>query len=194
MSSIDKTLDERGQRYGEFASHAHVTQLLKRAMGRHPGWRKLADDQREALEMTAHKIGRILNGDPDYIDSWHDIIGYVRLVEQRLEREQGEPTPATTPNDQMTSDFNATLTDALKDSAESANTEKTLAFNAMLRDAMLRDAIEAVEAAEAALAAMPADPDDCPCSACTMRRKLSAMFPGAEIDVTFLSEDTGRTD
>ena len=60
MSAIDKTLDERGQRYGEFASHAHVTQLLKRAMGRHPGWRKLADDQREALEMTAHKIGRIL--------------------------------------------------------------------------------------------------------------------------------------
>ena len=189
MSAIDKTLDERGQRYGEFAGHAHVTQLLKRAMGRHPGWRKLADDQREALEMTAHKIGRILNGDPDYIDSWHDIIGYVRLVEQRLEREQGEPTPATTPNDQMTFAFNAKLNETLKDSAEAANTEETLDFNAMLRDA-----IEAVEAAEAALAAMPADPDDCPCSACTMRRKLSAMFPGAEIDVTFLSEDTGRTD
>ena len=171
MRSIDKTLDERGQRYGEFIGHAHVTQLLKRAMGRHPGWRKLADDQREALEMTAHKIGRILNGDPDYIDSWHDIIGYVRLVEQRLVREQGEPAPATTLNDHMTLDFNA-----------------------MLRVAMLRDAIEAVEAAEAALAAMPADPDDCPCSACTTRRKLSAMFPGAEIDVTFLSEDTGRAD
>ena len=189
MSSIDKTLDERGQRYGEFASHAHVTQLLKRAMGRHPGWRKLADDQREALEMTAHKIGRILNGDPNYIDSWHDIIGYVRLVEQRLEREQGEPTPATTPNDQMTSDFNAKSNGALKDSAEAANTKKTLDFNAMLIDA-----IEAAEAAEAAKATMPAGPDDCPCSACTMHRKLSAMFPGAEIDVTFLSEDTGRAD
>ena len=189
MSSIDKTLDERGQRYGEFIGHAHVTQLLKRAMGRHPGWRKLADDQREALEMTAHKIGRILNGDPDYIDSWHDIIGYIRLVEQRLEREQGEPTPATTPNDQMTFDFNAMLIYALKDSAESASTEETLDVNAMLRDA-----IEVVEAAEAADAAMPAGPDDRPCSACTMRRKLSAMFPGAEIDVTFLSEDTGRAD
>jgi hypothetical protein len=40
---------------------------------------------REALEMLAHKTGRILNGDPAYADSWHDIAGYVRLVEQRLE-------------------------------------------------------------------------------------------------------------
>ena len=84
MSAIDKTLDERGQRYGAFTGHAHVTQLLKRAMGRHPGWRKLADDQREALEMTAHKIGRILNGDPDYHDSWHDIVGYAKLPADRL--------------------------------------------------------------------------------------------------------------
>ena len=184
MSTIDNTLNERGTRYGAFTGHAQVTQLLKRAMGQHPGWRKLQDDQREALEMTAHKIGRILNGDPNYIDSWHDIIGYVRLVEQRLEREQGEPTPATTPNDQMTFDFNAMLIDAPKDSAESASTKETLDFNAMLRDV--------AEAAEAAKAAMPAGPDDCP--ACTLRRKLSAMFPDAEIDVTFLSEDTGRTD
>lgn len=96
MSAIDKTLDERGQRYGAFTGHAQVTQLLKRAMGQHPGWRKLQDDQREALEMTAHKIGRILNGDPDYIDSWHDIIGYVRLVEQRLEKEQETSNAAPT--------------------------------------------------------------------------------------------------
>ena len=50
-----------------------------------PNWEKLDDDQREALEMTAHKIGRILNGDPNYADSWHDIIGYTRLVEARLD-------------------------------------------------------------------------------------------------------------
>ncbi len=92
MNNVDATLTERGQRYGEFTGHAGITQQLKRAMGHHPGWRKLADDQREALEMTAHKIGRILNGDPNYIDSWHDISGYVRLVEQRLEKEQRVPS------------------------------------------------------------------------------------------------------
>ena len=44
----------------------------------------LSPDQREALEMIAHKIARILNGDPDYADSWHDIAGYAQLVADRL--------------------------------------------------------------------------------------------------------------
>lgn len=85
MSNIDNTLDERGRRYGDFDSHAAITQTLKAVMQDTPNWDGLADDQKEALDMVAHKIGRILNGDPDYVDSWHDIIGYVRLVEQRLE-------------------------------------------------------------------------------------------------------------
>ena len=49
-----------------------------------PNWSKLAPDQRESLEMVAHKIGRILNGDPDYHDSWRDIVGYAKLVADRL--------------------------------------------------------------------------------------------------------------
>ena len=88
MSNIDATLDERGTRYGEFAGHAEITQGLKDVMFATDNWAALADDQKEALEMVAHKIGRILNGDPNYIDSWHDIIGYTRLVEQRLQRDQ----------------------------------------------------------------------------------------------------------
>lgn len=88
MSNIDSTLNERGTRYGDFEDHAFITQDLKAVMQETPNWDLLKADQKEALEMTAHKIGRILNGDPNYIDSWHDIIGYIRLVEQRLEREQ----------------------------------------------------------------------------------------------------------
>lgn len=89
MSNIDNTLTERGSRYGEFTGHADITQNLKKAMSVAPQWARLADDQKEALEMVAHKIGRILNGDPNYIDSWTDIIGYTRLVEKRLIAEQG---------------------------------------------------------------------------------------------------------
>jgi uncharacterized protein (UPF0297 family) len=88
MSDIDITLAERGSRYGEFPDHAAITQDIKGAMQGHGGWENLADDQKEALEMVAHKIGRIINGDPNYIDSWTDIIGYVRLVEKRLIDEQ----------------------------------------------------------------------------------------------------------
>lgn len=83
--TIDETLKERGSRYGEFSGHANISQRIKDAMFDTAGWGRLQPDQRECLEMVAHKIARILNGDPNYIDSWHDIIGYVRLVEKRLE-------------------------------------------------------------------------------------------------------------
>lgn len=85
MSNVEKTLAARGELYGEFTSHARITQDIKRAMVNSPRWGALQDDQKEALEMVAHKIGRILNGDCNYVDSWHDVIGYTRLVEMRLE-------------------------------------------------------------------------------------------------------------
>jgi len=84
MKDIDDTLAERGSRYGEFAEHARITQNLKRAMIDSPNWETLPDDMREALEMVQHKVGRILNGDPYYHDSWHDMTGYPKLVADRL--------------------------------------------------------------------------------------------------------------
>lgn len=89
-SNVNATLDERGARYGSFAGHAKITQGLKAVMQVTPNWVALSPSQKEALEMVAHKIGRILNGDPDYADSWHDIGGYAVLVEQEL-------TPASIP-------------------------------------------------------------------------------------------------
>lgn len=84
---VEKTLEERGKRYGDFDKHAAYTQAIKRIMSNSGNWNGMSHSQREALEMIAHKIGRILNGDPDYSDSWHDIAGYARLVEQELEQQ-----------------------------------------------------------------------------------------------------------
>jgi hypothetical protein len=84
QTDIAVTLAERGNRYGAFHGHARITQNIKRAMVDSPNWPDLTDSQREALEMVAHKIGRILNGDPNYHDSWHDIIGYTKLVADEL--------------------------------------------------------------------------------------------------------------
>ena len=42
-------------------------------------------DQIECLEMLAHKIGRMLNGDPHYGDNFRDASGYSKLVADRLE-------------------------------------------------------------------------------------------------------------
>ena len=187
MSAIDATLNERGSRYGEFPEHASITQSIKEAMSVGRNWGNLDDDMKEALEMTAHKIGRILNGDPNYVDSWHDIIGYIRLVEQRLEREQGEPGMSTTSNDQKSPDFNAKLIDALTSAARAKKAEQPVLNASPGIKEMLEKAFN--DAAE-----IKPEPKEYSCPACTLRRKLSAMFPDAEIDVTFLSEDTGRTD
>lgn len=83
--NIAATLAKRGNRYGDFSEHARITQTLKSAMADSQNWRSLMPDQREALEMIQHKVGRILNGDPDYHDSWHDIVGYAKLIADRLE-------------------------------------------------------------------------------------------------------------
>ena len=82
--SIQDTLEQRGSRYGEFAGHAVITQKIKRVMRSSLRWGEMGDDKQEALEMIAHKIGRILNGDPNYKDSWHDIVGYAKLVDDTL--------------------------------------------------------------------------------------------------------------
>jgi hypothetical protein len=86
-TDIDKTLAERGTRYGTFAGHAEVSQAIKRVMANELAKRnkQIADDQWEALEMIAHKIARIINGDADYSDSWVDIAGYAKLVADRLD-------------------------------------------------------------------------------------------------------------
>ena len=78
---IDDTLLDREKRYGDFTSHAEITMRLKDVVREFDG--NLSHVQKEAIDMILHKIGRILNGDPDYADSWHDIAGYATLAEQR---------------------------------------------------------------------------------------------------------------
>jgi hypothetical protein len=81
---IDKTLGQRETRYGTFSDNCRIIQNIKRAMRDCPNWENLSDDKKESLEMIASKIGRILNGDSEYHDSWHDIIGYTKLVADTL--------------------------------------------------------------------------------------------------------------
>lgn len=82
--NIEATLAERGTRYGAYPDHARITQALKAVMQAEKKYATLAPHQKETLEMIAHKIGRILNGDPNYHDSWHDIVGYAKLSADEL--------------------------------------------------------------------------------------------------------------
>ena len=84
MTDIADTLTERGARYGDFNEQAAIAQTLKKVMRANGKFGQLQPDQREALDLIANKISRILNGDPNYHDSWHDIQGYAKLVADRI--------------------------------------------------------------------------------------------------------------
>lgn len=93
-NSVEATLAQRGTRYGDFSDHARLCQRIKTTMMTHTnkdssrGWTRLSDVQRQALDVIADKIARILTGDPDYDDNWHDIQGYAKLVEDRLPKKE----------------------------------------------------------------------------------------------------------
>ena len=86
---VDEILKERGKRYATFIDNAKVSQALKAEIWSSENWigEKLNADQKEALELIALKISRILTGDPDYVDNWDDIAGYAILVSKRLKGE-----------------------------------------------------------------------------------------------------------
>jgi len=87
--SVEDTLRQRGERYGDFTDHARICQGLKQIMmyDRNSGWDLLADDKKQALEVIVDKIARILSGDPEYKDNWHDIQGYAKLAEDRCKEQ-----------------------------------------------------------------------------------------------------------
>ena len=87
--SATDLIAERGKTHGDYAVHAQITQDIKKVLHGSPNWqytseRRLSPMQKETLEMTAHKIGRILAGDPEEPDHWADIAGYAELVHERL--------------------------------------------------------------------------------------------------------------
>lgn len=86
-SPTEALITERGSRYGKFKDGAEIMQELKDVMREVDGWHNLTPSQREALDMIQHKIGRILNGDPTYDDSWKDIAGYATLIVNELNGE-----------------------------------------------------------------------------------------------------------
>lgn len=81
---VQALIAERGSRYGKFADGAEIIRDLKHVMHEVDGWNNLTASQKEALDMIQHKIGRILNGDPNYDDNWKDIAGYATLIVEEL--------------------------------------------------------------------------------------------------------------
>lgn len=90
MSEIRDTLAERAKTHGDYADHAHFTQAFKDTFRSGRAWERMTYHQRETLDMIAHKLGRILAGDPGFHDHWHDIAGYATLTADRLKKADGQ--------------------------------------------------------------------------------------------------------
>lgn len=81
--ALDATLKQRGSIYGDFTDNAQIAQGIKQVMRSHSGWDNMEPVHREALDVIASKISRIITGDPNYKDNWHDIQGYAKITEDR---------------------------------------------------------------------------------------------------------------
>lgn len=91
-TTAEALTSERGKTHGSFTDHARCTQRLKQVIyaelaikRMNPGSFELLTEQHiEALDMIAHKIGRIIAGDPTYQDHWDDIAGYAHIANKKF--------------------------------------------------------------------------------------------------------------
>lgn len=83
----DPLLYEREKTHGSFERNAGISQELKslfvREMNAFPS---LTVAQREALDMIALKLSRILSGQASFRDHWDDLAGYAKLGAESCEK------------------------------------------------------------------------------------------------------------
>lgn len=92
VQNTAEVLEERGTKYGMFTNQATIAQsfhLIFEEGRRLSGKNRFSfePDQLEAIGMIFNKIARIINGDPNYSDSWRDIAGYATLIADRLDND-----------------------------------------------------------------------------------------------------------
>lgn len=81
MTQPEPTIPNRDHQHGGIEAVGETSQSLKQTMRLSPNWRKLTNGEREALDLVAHKIARILSGaDPHDSQHWEDVAGYPMAV------------------------------------------------------------------------------------------------------------------
>jgi hypothetical protein len=91
MKPRDPLLTEREKTHGSFEHNARLSQILKSVIqGRYDGieksYKELCPIHREALDMIALKLSRILSGQANFRDHWDDIAGYAKLASEACEK------------------------------------------------------------------------------------------------------------
>ena len=74
-------LQERGTTHGSFRSNAVYAQRLREMWRASLHWDEMPVEHKEALDMLACKLSRILSGQSRFAGHWEDIRGYAQLAE-----------------------------------------------------------------------------------------------------------------
>ena len=90
IEKVRQTLNQRQEQYGSFEDVAMITEQMVDVM-RKGYYENLAYNQKMALYMICSKMARIVNGNPNHKDSWHDIAGYATLIDNELVSEKDMP-------------------------------------------------------------------------------------------------------
>ena len=81
--SVEGTLAERQKTYGCFEDVATVTEEIIKAL-KIGNYDNMPKPHKMAMYMIASKMARLVNGDHNHLDSWHDIGGYAKLIEKLI--------------------------------------------------------------------------------------------------------------
>ena len=74
-------IPNRDHQHGGVQAVGETAQRIKGTMRSTTNWTLMSYGGREALDMIAHKIGRVLNGDdPHDRQHWEDIAGYAHAA------------------------------------------------------------------------------------------------------------------
>jgi uncharacterized protein DUF6378 len=90
MTDRDQLLQEREKTHGSFAKNARVSQQIKDIFDKNfeftGGDVNICHIHREALDMIALKLSRILSGQSHFKDHWDDIAGYAKLASEACDK------------------------------------------------------------------------------------------------------------
>ncbi len=79
-------LQDRQTTHGDFSDNARNGQFLREYYRSSPRWAEMHPVHREALDMIACKVSRILSGQATHDDHWKDIAGYATLALMACEK------------------------------------------------------------------------------------------------------------
>lgn len=83
----DVLLGQRGATHGDYRAMSTRIQQIKSIMRMGSKWVDMSEPQKEALELIATKIGRIIEGDPEFKDHWNDLGGYAAKASEFCRKE-----------------------------------------------------------------------------------------------------------